>query len=482
MPAVGVIVQNLTNKNGRWKFRKGIPARLRPHIEGNITEFVRWLGEGAGQPSAEVLRKYADCQAECQALLSMAEKRACGFFDEITQETIAHIIATARHELANDDEDDRFDDEADEFFERVKEQLEASGAPFEANTDPDRRWSQRQETLLEVLSAWREESAKGKVSAFIRDEVLDRCAGHGLRVDPKSDSFKRLGRAYLHLLIENAEASLKRQQGEVVPIPPVPTPRAPQKLKALPDQTITGLVEDWWRLEAKAAGRSVSTREAYQRAARQLSEFLKHDDALAVEKADVIRFKEHRLASGVSLKTVGDGDLASLRAVFNWGLANGKVVQNPADGVVVLAPKRPSGRAKGFTDAEAEALLTHAFNHVRSSNEDGHTAAAKRWVPWLCAYTGARVGEMVQLRKQDVQQEGGVWIVTISPDAVTVKDNNLRKVPLHPHLVEQGFPEFVEGTHRLFLFINPKTMDEAGKRRAWKTGKNRVREFAREVT
>lgn len=31
--------------------------------------------------------------------------------------------------------------------------------------------------------------------------------------------------------------------------------------------------------------------------------------------------------------------------------------------------------------------------------------AARRWIPWLCCYSGARVTEIAQLRGSDVQQE-----------------------------------------------------------------------------
>ncbi len=54
-------------------------------------------------------------------------------------------------------------------------------------------------------------------------------------------------------------------------------------------------------------------------------------------------------------------------------------------------------RPKGFTDEEAKALLEAADAH-RQGNEQPKTSAAKRWVPWLCAYTGARVGEVAQAR------------------------------------------------------------------------------------
>jgi hypothetical protein len=39
---------------------------------------------------------------------------------------------------------------------------------------------------------------------------------------------------------------------------------------------------------------------------------------------------------------------------------------------------------------------------VVSGGEAPKLAAAKRWVPWLCAFTGARVGEMLQLRKAEI--------------------------------------------------------------------------------
>lgn len=50
---MGAVVRNLDNVKGRWKYRKVIPVRLRPHIDGNITEFVRWLGEGTGQKGVQ---------------------------------------------------------------------------------------------------------------------------------------------------------------------------------------------------------------------------------------------------------------------------------------------------------------------------------------------------------------------------------------------------------------------------------------------
>lgn len=268
----------------------------------------------------------------------------------------------------------------------------------------------------------------------------------------------------------------------VTRFPPLELSKETQNAKPLPkgSQTITGLAEGWWR-EAKAAGRSISTHEAYQRVAQQLSEFLGHDNARSVSEDDIIAFKDHRLSQGVSLKTIGGGDISGLRQLYAWGVANRKVSHNPAEGVKVAKVKKKRNRDPGFTDEEAAAILSDAFHHKREGKASQHLSNARRWVPWLCAYSGARIGEMVQLRKQDLRQEKGLWILRITPEALTVKDGEYRDVPLHPHLIEQGFPEFVSSAASGYLFMRVFGDTEEAQRGAWRTSKNRVRDFAREI-
>ncbi|MDF2120340.1 phage integrase N-terminal SAM-like domain-containing protein [Roseiarcaceae bacterium H3SJ34-1] len=248
-----------------------------------------------------------------------------------------------------------------------------------------------------------------------------------------------------------------------------PTPRGKQSL--------TKLVEDWWA-EAKIAGRSLSTYESYRNTVARLVTFLGHDDASRVTPEDVIRFKDHRLAQGVSTKTVADGDMPGLRSVFSWAVSNRRMASNPAVGIKVQAQRSARTRPKGFTDAEARAILSHASGYVRPRQESAKVAAAKRWVPWLCAYTGARLGEMVQLRKEDLTQRGH-WVLNITPEAGTVKDKESREVVLHAHLIEQGFLDFVSQSPPGYLFIS--VSQDAGMRGVWRSVKNRVTEFVREV-
>jgi integrase len=152
---------------------------------------------------------------------------------------------------------------------------------------------------------------------------------------------------------------------------------------------------------------------------------------------------------------------------------------------------RQPGRRRHHQAGQAAQATLERFHGQRSwsdtaggdppdaGNERPETFAAKRWVPWLCAYTGARVGELAQLRKEDIQREGKHWTITITPDAGTVKNNEARTVVLHPHLIELGFIKFVQAAPSGHLFIRPSSKgDVLGPLQGLK---NRLAEFARAV-
>ena len=91
--------------------------------------------------------------------------------------------------------------------------------------------------------------------------------------------------------------------------------------------------------------------------------------------------------------------LAALRAVFKWGKQRGWLTSNPAEGARIEGRGKKSTREKWFLENERAAILNAALAVQGSKRENPKTTAAKRWVPWLCAYSGARVAEMIQLRK-----------------------------------------------------------------------------------
>lgn len=224
--------------------------------------------------------------------------------------------------------------------------------------------------------------------------------------------------------------------------------------------SLTSILEAWW-IEAKATGLKPSTYESYSHAVAGFVKYLGHDDAAKVTADNVIGFKDHRLAQinprngkPISPRTVKGSDLSGLKTIFGWAVSNRRVATNPTTGVTVKVGKKRTTRSKGFTDAEATAILAAADGMTRGQ-EQPKTFQAKRWVPWLCAYTGARVGEIAQLRKEDVRQERDLWVIRITPEAGTVKTDEARDVVLHPHVVEKGFPAFVAGSKPGHLFVTP---------------------------
>ena len=149
-------------------------------------------------------------------------------------------------------------------------------------------------------------------------------------------------------------------------------------------------------------------------------------------------------------RTVNDVWLTAARTVFAWAGAIGHV-QSFA-GVRVTEPRRVEHR-------ETDAFMPEEWGTIlRAASAIGRPKTtfqgAQRWVPWLCAYSGARPGEITQLRAVDIQDRDHVKAMVLTPDAGTIKTSKARTVPIHRHLIEQGFLEFVKSRGKGPLFYD----------------------------
>ena len=153
-----------------------------------------------------------------------------------------------------------------------------------------------------------------------------------------------------------------------------------------------------------------------------------------------------------SAATVRDVWKVAGRTVFGWAAEHKLLSHNPFDNIRVTVPRKTTVReTKAFTAEEIKIILkaASAISQPRTKSE-----AARRWVPWFCAYTGARAGEITQLRGVDVVTPDGIPAIRITPDAGTQKLRKPRTVPLHAHLIEQGFLAFAKSCGRGPLFYN----------------------------
>ena len=155
-----------------------------------------------------------------------------------------------------------------------------------------------------------------------------------------------------------------------------------------------------------------------------------------------VRWRDYMLSQKIAPKAVRDVWLAALRSVATHMLNALKLEINPFAGIKVEGVKAwKEDDERGFDPDQALAILSETVatpSHLISKE----MKAARRWVPWICAYSGARVNEITSLLPSDIQQIMGHWCFVLRPEIT--KGKRLRRVPIHRHLIEQGFLKYVE--------------------------------------
>lgn len=231
-----------------------------------------------------------------------------------------------------------------------------------------------------------------------------------------------------------------------------------------------------WKETTDLAAR---THKAWSGKLRMLMKFAGKTDVAALTRNDVERWRDHRIDQGVKPKTVSWGDLAGVRGILRWATMHSdfpQITENVAAGVSQpVSKKKVRLREKGFTHAEAMKILEGALVPL----SDDFTEAgrgARRWVPWLCCYSGARIGEIAQMHssrifKEQLPNGRWYWCMRITPEDGTVKDHEARTLPLHSHIVEQGFIEYAQRRQkaRKPLFFEPE-LGKGGSRQAERVG------------
>jgi integrase len=123
---------------------------------------------------------------------------------------------------------------------------------------------------------------------------------------------------------------------------------------------------------------------------------------------------------------------------------------NPCDGLFWDVPKGSNPRPP-FTTAQLNTILASPLFTGFEADGKEHLKGTCRaddyryWVPLVCLFTGARLGEVAQLRTEDVRKERGVWFIHIRHDestGQTTKSGYSRAAPIHSKLIELGFLAF----------------------------------------
>jgi integrase len=231
------------------------------------------------------------------------------------------------------------------------------------------------------------------------------------------------------------------------------TPNSSLALSEPPRKPVSlGELVKGWAAERRPVAK---TQYEWSRVVRQLETYLGHDDALRLTADTLIDWKRSMVDEGLRSKTIQDSKLAPVRAILQWGMQNKLLPSNPADGISLDVRSKQSEKKRSFTDEEAKVILRAAL-----AEDD----PVRRWVPWIGAYTGARVSEICQLRSEDVVKIDEIWCMKFAPEAGSLKTSGSERIiPVHPALIENGFLKFAAKTNSgpLFLALSP---DKFGKR------------------
>ncbi len=334
--------------------------------------------------------------------------------------------------------------------------------------------------LREAIAGRANDAELGALVGALIDRF--RAAGN-LDAEPGSPEWREIARALCNAELEALARAAERDEGDFTGVPSAPIIKDSQpREKAAEPVSLKRLWADYINSRVQA-GFMRDKGQRLRPVAENLRKFLKHDDARRVTKKDLLAWRDH-LMQELSAKTVNDIYLSGARSLFAWATENDRLPENVAASVKQPKPKKVYGRERGYTDPEAKKVLAASRSYQPKPDEFGRVresdkmANMKRWVPIICAFSGARVSEITQLRKEDIRNADGQWVARITPDAGTVKAGDYRDVPLHPQIINEGFAEFVNEATPGPLFHNATELEKF--RRAAVIVSNKLSDWLRE--
>jgi integrase len=187
--------------------------------------------------------------------------------------------------------------------------------------------------------------------------------------------------------------------------------------------------------------------------------FVGHEDAAKISRDDLIRWRTSMSVDGRSNDT-WNNRLSMVRQVLGRGVGDGKLKANPTDGLRL--PKGKSTPWLPYSDDDAARILSVARRE---------TSPSLRWAHWVMAFTGMRVGEVMQMTGADIRRDGHIWFIAVNEDdpSKSVKNSQRRSVPIHPALIAEGFIDYAKRIAADDPLFPDKRADKFGQRggRAW---------------
>lgn len=223
------------------------------------------------------------------------------------------------------------------------------------------------------------------------------------------------------------------------------------------DRSVSSLtvsdIRNWRDMEAKLPKNYVKLNEFRGLTAREISE----RNLEAYKPRSTVTIQRH---------------FSAVAGFLGWCVEQQYIEKNPCSGLAWRIPKGQNSHPP-FTVAQLNKILTSPLFTGFERSKREHVAGQERaddwryWIPLVCLFTGARIGEITQLHVDDIETQHDIPLIQIRFDEAsnkTTKSGKSRTVPVVSRLVRCGFLDFVErqralseatGNKQLFPEIEP---------------------------
>ncbi len=423
--------------------------------------------------AVEVDRKFEDHRQEIAKLAEPA-------LEELSEEQLTLIHDVYYAHLLQEDEETRL-----EGFEDNDEAESLLPVPtFEEYSNE----------IGEDLESSKALLARGKSSNFLDDEAEEvlSWSNVNLSLEHNSPSWRLVKRELVKAQIRASQAKRERNAGEIIE-----TPKAPavgkKNMKASSSPLLSVASRDWIEEKSRTSWVSKTKRE-HEVWMRHFIDIAGDKPINEYAKSDARAFKavlmsippnwstKRKLkgirtlsdaaekASRLGLSAMSDKNVNKLLGFVGsfWSWAEGQfddVPENLFKGIQLKINQRAREEREPFTSDELRAIF-HApiYTGCRSQRYWGQPGnvvlrdTGLFWLPLISLFTGARMGEIIQLQTSDVKSTGDITYFNLTANA---DDQHLktkaswRSIPVHPQLIQMGFMDLVstrrtEKSQRLF--------------------------------
>jgi len=334
----------------------------------------------------------------------------------------------------------------------------------------------------------------------------------GIELDKNSEEYSRLVEGTGQASIAALDVTVRTFEGEIGAEPKTPIIKAAltaQNHQSAPGETLIELFELWAEESLAKRSKRKDTIEQDRKVIYQFSDFIGARRSIrSITAIDVSLYREtlrmlppkwsaNKLLHGLSMKeaakkarelklkqtafTTINKHLSTISPVFKWVAQKPEFagLQNPCTGLFHDKVKgnnpRPPLQSHVLNVIFSSPLFT-GFQENGKEHKLGDCLADdwRKWIPLIALFTGARIGEVAQLRLSDIRCDHDIWYFLIAHDeqaGLTTKSGVSRIAVMHDRLQQLGFIEFVDRrlkasngdkTVRLFAELVPNGRGQIG--------------------